>query len=70
MPASIRFASSLEETASMAVEAAGAKPHGAMSDTDIEAIAEREAAGLLPAQRWIRGYYTGGTVAEDRKSVV
>ena len=60
----IRYARSLEETAALAFElATGRAPH--IGDGELEAIAEREAKRLAPGQRFLRGYYTGGTVADE-----
>ncbi len=63
------MASSLEEAATMAVALvgkAGGKPvDGAVAQPDIDAVAEREAKGLSRSQRYLRGYYTGGTVADE-----
>jgi len=65
-PASLRFAASLEETATLAVELAGVgKASIGGEGADLGALAAREAARLAPAQRFLRGYYTGGTVADE-----
>ncbi len=72
-PASVHFASSLEETASMAAAIAAGRPALAAGRPampvplapEIEALAEREARRLAPGQKWLRGYYTGGTVADE-----
>jgi succinyl-CoA synthetase alpha subunit len=60
----IRWASSLEEAA---VLAAGLDQDRVLrADREgLDAIARREASGLLPAQRKLRGYYTGGTLADE-----
>jgi succinyl-CoA synthetase alpha subunit len=68
-PSSIRFAGSLEETAAMAVALAGdgsstAAAPGA-DETEIDRIAEGEVRRLAKGQRYLRGYYTGGTVADE-----
>ena len=68
--ASIRFAASLEGTASLAVELAGSGPvapglEQAAGEDVIEAIAEREARRLAKSQVYLRGYFTGGTVADE-----
>jgi FdrA protein len=56
-------AGSLEETATMAVALVG-KPAGKAA-ADVEAIAERETKRLAKPQKYVRGYYTGGTVADE-----
>ena len=57
-------AGNLEEAATMAVALAG-KPAGKAAAADIEAIAERETKRLAKSQKYVRGYYTGGTVADE-----
>jgi len=60
----LRYAGSLEETAALAVElATGRAPK--IDDQNLDEIAEREAKRLAPGQRHLRGYYTGGTVADE-----
>ena len=66
----LRYASSLEEAARLAVELAGAskKDGAALSAArpeEFEALAAREASRLGPGQRHLRGYYTGGTLADE-----
>ena len=36
-----------------------------LSDAEIAAIVERETRGLAPSQRYLRGYFTGGTLADE-----
>jgi succinyl-CoA synthetase alpha subunit len=65
----VRFAANLEETAAMAVALAKGKRYAhrpfAASDAEIEAIVRRETRGLKPSQRYLRGYFTGGTLADE-----
>ena len=62
----VRFAGSLEETAAMAVALAKGKRYAprafTFSDAEIESIVRRETRGLKPQQRYLRGYFTGGTL--------
>jgi FdrA protein len=60
-----RSAASLEEAAAMAVALTGKRRDGAMAEADFEAVAEREAIGLSASQKYVRGYYTGGTLADE-----
>jgi succinyl-CoA synthetase alpha subunit len=65
----VRFAGSLEEAAAVAVALAKGKhyvPHAfTLTDAEIEAIVEREACAIAPSQRYLRGYFTGGTLADE-----
>jgi len=65
----VHFATNLEETAGMAVALAEGRPYQprmfSLPDAEIEAILEVETRGMLPAQQYIRGYYTGGTLADE-----
>jgi succinyl-CoA synthetase alpha subunit len=67
--AAVRFASNLEETASMAVALAQGKSYAPRTFTlpaaEIEAIVERETARIGGAQQYLRGFYTGGTLADE-----
>lgn len=75
--ASVRWALNLEETARMAAKLAGAPPEvpergtGPAAwpfDMDADEIGELvrlETDGMAPAQKYIRGYYTGGTLADE-----
>ena len=67
VPPSVHFAANLEEAAAMAVALAERKAAKACSvdEVEIERIAERESQKLAKEQRYIRGYYTGGTVADE-----
>jgi succinyl-CoA synthetase alpha subunit len=65
----VRFAASLEETAAMAVALAKGERYAprafTASDTEIEAIVTRETHAIAPSQRYLRGYFTGGTLADE-----
>ena len=65
----IHFAGNLEETAAMAVALAKGERYAprafTQSDADIEAIVARETRGLALSQRYLRGYFTGGTLADE-----
>jgi succinyl-CoA synthetase alpha subunit len=63
----VRYATNLEETAGMAVALANGKSYQSQVFTvpEIEVIVERETKGIRTAQKFIRGYYTGGTLADE-----
>jgi len=65
----VRFAGNLEETATMAVALAKGELYAprvfTLSDGEIEALVERETRGIAPSQRYLRGYFTGGTLADE-----
>jgi FdrA protein len=65
----VRFASNLEEMASMAVALAQGHSHEPREFTlpgaEIDAIVERETRQISKAQRYLRGFYTGGTLADE-----
>lgn len=65
----IRTAESLEECARMAAALARGEPYRAVEwelpEDEIRSIVEREAAGLAPAQKHLRGLFTGGTLADE-----
>jgi succinyl-CoA synthetase alpha subunit len=65
----VRFAANLEETAGMAVALAEGRPYTLQTFTlpaaEIEAIAERETRAIGGAQQYLRGFYTGGTLADE-----
>jgi succinyl-CoA synthetase alpha subunit len=65
----VRFAGSLEETAAMAVALAKGKRYAprafTFSEAEIDAIVRRETRGLTSSQRYLRGYFTGGTLADE-----
>ncbi len=63
------FAGNLEETAKIAVALSKGKTYTSteftMSDSEIKAIIEREAEKISSGQKYLRGLYTGGTVADE-----
>jgi succinyl-CoA synthetase alpha subunit len=65
----IRHASSLEEAAGMAAAIADGRAYAprafAAPDAEIAALVARETAGMAKPQRFIRGYFTGGTLADE-----
>jgi FdrA protein len=65
----VRYAANLEEAAGMAVEMAGGRPWTGrtfdLPDAVIEALVARETAGMATFQRFARGYFTGGTLADE-----
>lgn len=69
--AGVTAAASLEDTARIAAAlAAGTRPaSGAgasvVEPSDIESLAEREVARIAPSQRFLRGYFTGGTLTDE-----
>lgn len=67
--APIRTAASLEECARMAAALALDEPYRAVEwdlpEDEIRGIVEREASGLSPAQKHLRGLFTGGTLADE-----
>ena len=69
LPPNVRLSASLEETAAEAVALARGKPltpaERGEGETELAAIVERETRRMAKAQRHLRGYYTGGTVADE-----
>ena len=65
----VRFAGNLEETAAMAVALAKGKRYAprafTVREAEIDAIVKRETRRLAPSQRYLRGYFTGGTLADE-----
>jgi len=65
----IKWASNLEEAARLGVECvtSAKKAHGIfdMTDGEIDAIIEKETKSISGKQKYIRGYYTGGTLADE-----
>lgn len=65
----VHFAANLEELAGMAVALAEGRPYTASTftapPTEIEAIVTRETAAMSATQRNLRGFYTGGTLADE-----
>ena len=67
-----RWASNLEEAARLGVRLAGGETEAPSADwpfdqspEEIEAIVEAETASMAKSQRYIRGYFTGGTLADE-----
>lgn len=69
LPPNVHYAESLEDTAAHAVELVNGTPLDPSvrggDERSIDGIAEREASRLSGSQKYIRGYYTGGTVADE-----
>ena len=68
--ARVHWAGNLEQAAGLAVALAGepaAAAPGAATPTEAElaALVARETANMAPAQRYLRGYFTGGTLADE-----
>lgn len=70
----IHWASNLEETARLAVEFAGSSKKATLKDptwpfdrdeTEIDALVEKETRDMGKSQKFVRGYYTGGTLADE-----
>ncbi len=63
------FAESLEETARLAVECNGAQPETSelqvIATEEIERIAAGEIERMSPDQKYLRGLYAGGTLADE-----
>ena len=65
----VQFAANLEETAGMAVALAEGRSYAPRTFTlpaaAIEAIVERETRAIGGGQKYLRGFYTGGTLADE-----
>ncbi len=65
----LHFANNLEETAKIAVALSKCEKFISsvftQSEMEIEEIIERETRGMVPSQKYLRGLYTGGTVADE-----
>ena len=65
----VRHAANLEEAAGLAVAMAGGRPWTRrtfdLPEAEIAALVARETAGLAAPQRFARGYFTGGTLADE-----
>ncbi len=63
------FAESLEETACLAVERSESEPAApaalALSLEEIERVAAKEIERMTPDQKYLRGLYAGGTLADE-----
>jgi succinyl-CoA synthetase alpha subunit len=69
--AGAHFAATFEEAAELAARLAGGGDAAPLSDdADARALAAREAAGLAPGQRYLRGIFCGGTLAEEAMMVM
>ncbi len=69
----IRYAGNLTEAARIAVALAGATPDRGgldLPEAEIEQIVARERAGIAPHQKYLRGLFTGGTLADEAVAVV
>jgi len=69
---SVVFAGSLAEAAFLACRAAGVKVGAGwrVGDREIAAMAKQEAVGIGPGQRWVRGLFCGGTLAQEAWAVL
>ncbi len=65
----LHYAGNLEEAARMALAAAAGKPYQSrqfdLSDDEVERIVDRETASVSSNQKYLRGYYTGGTLTDE-----
>jgi FdrA protein len=65
----VQYAGSLEEAAEMAAALLAGGPYRsgvfAPSEEEMNRLAEREAAGFSGRQRYLRGLFTGGTLADE-----
>lgn len=65
----LRFAGSLEETAGMAAALSRGEEYRprtfSIPESEIEKIVRKETAGMAPRQKYLRGLFTGGTLADE-----
>lgn len=65
----VRYATNLEETAGLAVAMSEGRAWTArtfdLPEAEIAALVARETAGMAAPQRFARGYFTGGTLADE-----
>ena len=65
----VHFAANLEEAAGMAVALSRGEAYQSeaftISDSQVDALVERESAGMAAQQQYLRGLYTGGTLADE-----
>ena len=65
----LHYAGNLEEAARMSAALATGRSHRArifdLADDEIDALVERETEGISSAQRYLRGYFTGGTLTDE-----
>jgi hypothetical protein len=69
LPPNVHLATSLEDTAAQAVALVSGRPVDQSvrggDDKALSAIADNEVRRLSNSQKYVRGYYTGGTVADE-----
>ncbi len=67
--ARVHYAANLEEAAGRAVALASGRAYAPrvfeQDAAAIDALVARETQGMAPTQRYIRGYFTGGTLADE-----
>src|SRR5208337_5606355 len=65
----VHLSTSLEDAAAEAVTRARGTPLGKSErggdEASLAAIIERETKRMAKSQRWLRGYFTGGTLADE-----
>jgi len=65
----IHYAANLEEVARMAAALAAGEAYRSRTfdagDDEIDALVERETAGISSQQKYLRGYFTGGTLTDE-----
>jgi FdrA protein len=65
----LHYAGNLEEAARMAVATASGKPWRPVTfdadEKEIESIVDRETAAIGSRQKYLRGYFTGGTLTDE-----
>ena len=69
LPSNVRLSASLEDAAAEAVARARGRPLGESErggdEAAIAATVDRETKRMAKSQRWLRGYFTGGTLADE-----
>ncbi len=70
----VRFAANLEEAAGMAVALERGREHRrrafGIPEREVKAIVARETRGMGPRQKYLRGLFTGGTLADEAMVVL
>ncbi len=63
----LHYAGNLEEAAGMAVALSRGQAYqpAAIPEAEVEKLVQMETAGMAPCQQFIRGLYTGGTLADE-----
>jgi FdrA protein len=65
----VQYAANLEETAGMAVALLEGRPYNPQSfslgQQEVRRLVEKETGGMSKNQRYLRGLYTGGTLADE-----